>query len=215
MASLGLAPLRPVVVQVAQLVRQKDPLNFVRAVAVARTRVPEVQALLVGEGPLRRDVENAIRALDLGGALRLTGYRTDADAILAAADVVVLSSREEGLGSVLLDALLLGKPIATTRAGGIPEVIDDGRTGLLAPIADAAALGANIARLLTDRALAERLGQAARARAHDFSVEHMTDRTMEIYERVLARHSPDVRDAAMRRTTAAMRTRSESSTRAP
>ena len=213
--SLGVQPQAPLVVQVAHLVPHKDPLNFVRAVATARTRIPSLQALLVGDGPLRGEVESAVRKLGLTDTLHITGYRTDADALLAAADVAVLSSREEGLGSVLLDALLLGKPVAATRAGGIPEVIEHGVTGLIAAVNDPQALGDHIAALLSDRALATRFGAAARSRAAEFSVERMTERTLAVYERVLARTSPDGLEDTKRRTEAATRTSSASSTRAP
>ena len=215
LSSLGVTPGAPLAIQVAQLVPHKDPLTFVRAVATARRRVAPLQALLVGNGPLRGDVERAIRELGLADTLHLTGYRDDADAILAAADVVVLSSREEGLGSVLLDALLLGKPIAATRAGGIPDVVEHGVTGLLAAVNDPQALGDHIAATLTDRALAAGMGTAARARAEQFSVERMTDRTLEVYVRVLARNSPDGRDDTRRRTVAATQASSRSSARAP
>jgi glycosyltransferase involved in cell wall biosynthesis len=160
-------------------------------------------------------VADAVRSLGLEGCLHATGYRQDADALLAAADVVVLSSREEGMGSVLLDALFLGKPIAATRAGGIPEVITHGVTGLLAPVNDSPALGAQIASLLEDRTLATRLAAAARVRAADFSIERMTDRTLVVYERVLSGAPLDDLDATNRRTDAATRASSLSSTRAP
>jgi L-malate glycosyltransferase len=215
LASLGVRPGAPLVVQVAQLVPHKDPLNFVHAIAAARARVPTLQALLVGDGPLRAEVVGAVRALALEGMLHATGYREDADNLLAAADVVVLSSREEGMGSVLLDALFLGKPIAATRAGGIPEVITDGVTGLLAPVNDSASLGARIASLLEDRPLAARLAAAARARAEDFSIDRLTDRTLAVYERVLEGAPFDDLDATNRRTDAATRASSLSSTRAP
>ena len=213
--SLGVGPGAPVVVQVAQLVPHKDPLNFVHAIAAARARVPALQALLVGDGPLRAQVADAVRALGLEGCLHATGYRQDADALLAAADIVVLSSREEGMGSVLLDALFLGKPIAATRAGGIPEVITHGATGLLAPVSDSPALGAQIASLLEDPPLAARLAAAARARAGDFSIERLTDRTLAVYERVLSGAPLTDLDATNRRTDAATRASSVSSTRAP
>jgi glycosyltransferase involved in cell wall biosynthesis len=212
--SLGIVAGRPIAVQVAQLVGHKDPLNFVRAIAAARRSVPELQGLLVGDGPLRPHVESEIAALRLTGAVHLAGYRTDADALLAASDVVVLSSREEGMGSVLLDAFVLGKPIAATRAGGIPDIIEHEVNGLLAPVADATALGAHIAALLTDRPLAVRLALAAKARAPEFSVERMTDRTLEIYERVAAR-APLAAANEATRADAATRARSTSSTRAP
>jgi glycosyltransferase involved in cell wall biosynthesis len=214
LASLGIPAGAPLVVQVAQLVPHKDPLNFVRAIAEARRRVPSVQGLLVGDGPLRHDIERAIQDLALTDSFHLAGYREDADALLAASSVVVLSSREEGLGSVLLDALLLGKAIAATRAGGIPDVIEHGVTGLLASIAAPSDLGDHIASLLLDRALATRLQNAARERAKEFSVDRMTDRTLAVYERVLSGSSGD-RAATSRRTDAATRARSSDSIRAP
>jgi glycosyltransferase involved in cell wall biosynthesis len=200
--SLGVSPGRPLVVQVAQLVGHKDPLTFVRAIAAAARKVPTLQALLVGEGPLRPDVERITREAGLGGTLRLTGYRTDADSLLAAATVVCLSSKEEGMGSVLLDALLLGKPVAATRAGGIPEVVENGRSGILSEVGDADALGEAIVRILADKALANRLSVAGRARAAEFSVERMADRTLAVYARVLglgaSAASDDLTDAATR-----------------
>jgi glycosyltransferase involved in cell wall biosynthesis len=190
LAALGIAPGVPLVVQVAQLVGHKDPLNFVRALSRVRERVPDVQALLVGDGNLRPDVEREIDSLQLHSAVRLAGYRTDADSLLAAADIVCLSSSEEGMGSVLLDALAFGKPIAATRAGGIPEVVIDGECGLLAPVRDPTALGDAIVSLITDESLRTRVATGARLRAMEFSVERMTDRTISVYESVLKVAAP-------------------------
>ena len=186
LASLGVRPDAPLVVQVSQLVGHKDPVNFVGSVARAREGVPSIQALLVGDGPLRADVEREIRALGLEDTLHLAGYRTDADALLAAAQIACLSSREEGMGSVLLDALAFGLPVAATRAGGIPEVIIDGENGLLAEQSNPLALGDAIATLIADDALRARMSGRARARANEFSVERMTDRTLDIYQAVLS-----------------------------
>jgi glycosyltransferase involved in cell wall biosynthesis len=178
---LGVPRGAPLVVQVAQLVGHKDPLTFVRAIAAARKRLPRVHALLVGDGPLRADVEHLVRELGVEDALHVVGYRTDADRLLAAADVVTLSSRQEGMGSVLLDALVFSRPVVATRAGGIPEVVRDGETGLLVPIGDGEALGAAIVTLLDDRSLAARMGAAGRARAPEFSIEAMALRTRDVY----------------------------------
>lgn len=186
LAQLGVAAGAPLVVQVSQLVPHKDPLTFVRAVAHAWKRNPRLRALLVGDGPLREAVDAEIRALGIQDVLRATGYRDDADRLLAAADVVSLSSREEGMGSVLLDAIVFGRPVVATRAGGIPEVVRHGETGLLVPVGEHEALGSAMYTLLADRSLATRMGAAARARAPEFSVQAMTMRTRELYERVLA-----------------------------
>ena len=189
LATLGVALGGPLVVQVAQLVAHKDPVTFVEAMAVARDRIPDIQAVMVGDGPLRGEVVAAIDRRELRGVVHLTGYRTDADGFLAAADVVTLSSREEGLGTVLLDALALGKPVAATAGGGIPEIITDPAYGLLAPIGDAKALGLAIASLVSRIASGppERvaIANAARTRAAAFSVVATADRTAAVYDRVL------------------------------
>jgi glycosyltransferase involved in cell wall biosynthesis len=181
---------QPLVVQIAQLVGHKDPLTFVRAVAEVRKQVPNVRALLVGDGPLRAVVEAEVARLRLTDVLYVTGYRTDADSLLAAADVVTLSSKEEGLGTVLLDAMSMGKPIAATAGGGIPETVQQGVSGLLSPVGDAAKLGSDIAAILTDAALASRLSAGARNRAKDFSVERTADLTLGVYRRVLGATPP-------------------------
>lgn len=183
---LGVPDGAPLVVQVSQLVGHKDPVTFVRAVAAARARVPALRALLIGEGALRPQVEAAITECGVGDVLRLTGYRRDADALLAAADVATLSSQEEGLGTVLLDAMSMGTPTVATAAGGIPEIIVDEVSGLLAAVHDGAQLGEAIARVLTDGALAARLSSGGRARALEFSIERTAERTLAVFRRVLA-----------------------------
>jgi glycosyltransferase involved in cell wall biosynthesis len=207
LGSLGITGGGPLVVQVAQLVGHKDPLTFVRAMARVRDQVPDIEALMVGDGPLRLDIEREVRALDLGAVVRLAGYRNDADSLLAAASVATLSSSEEGMGSVLLDALAFGLPVAATRAGGIPEVIVDGVSGLLASVRDPNALGDAIIALLRDDALRERVRMNARARAIEFSVERMTDRTIEVYEEVLDRYGRSPRTSAAKSSSSASVTR--------
>lgn len=183
---LGVPENAPLVVMIAALVNHKDPLTFIRAMKDVCAAVPEAHALIVGEGSLRHEAEKEISELGLEEKVHLAGFRTDADSILAAADVVALSSREEGLGTVLIDALWMGKPIAATRAGGIPEIVQDGSCGLLASVGNSNQLGAAIARLLTDTVLRTRIAAASRARAPMFSVERTAARTALVYDRVLA-----------------------------
>lgn len=185
LGALGVPAGAPLVVQVAQLVGHKDPLTFVAAIAAARRVVPSLHALLVGDGPLRGAVEERVAALGVADAVHLAGYRGDADSLLAAATVATLTSAQEGLGTVLLDALSMGTPTVATRAGGIPEIIEDGVSGLLAPPGDADAIGGAIVRALTDAPLAARLAAGGRARAAEFSVERTAERTLAVYERVL------------------------------
>jgi glycosyltransferase involved in cell wall biosynthesis len=184
--SMGIPPGAPVIVQLAALVAHKDPLTFVRAMRVVVDAVPAAHALIVGAGPLRAAVEREVVQLALAANVHVLGFRDDADALLAAADVVTLSSADEGLGSVLLDALAFGRPVAATSAGGIPEIVEHGVTGLLAPPRDAGALGRSIVRLVGDATLRASMSTAARARANEFSISRMVDATLDVYARALS-----------------------------
>jgi len=184
LAALGVSPGAPLAVMACALVNHKDPVTYVRAIEKARRSVPNLQAVLAGDGYLRPAVERAASSLSLEGTLRIVGDRADADSLLAAADVVVMSSREEGLGSVAIDAMSFGKPVAATAAGGIPEVVEHGRTGLLVPVGDADALGDAVARLVRDPRLAASLGRNGLARAPSFSIERTVSLTASVYERL-------------------------------
>ncbi len=182
LASLGVDRRRPLAVMVSALVPpHKDPGTFVAAVAAARAAGCDCQALLVGAGPLAGATERASRRAGLDGALRLTGFRSDALELLAAADVAVLSSRDEGLGTTLLDAMQAGVPIVATAAGGVREVVRDGLDGLLVPVGDGAALGASMARVLSDRELGAALVASGRERVKAFSIERTAEAMLRQY----------------------------------
>jgi glycosyltransferase involved in cell wall biosynthesis len=185
LTALGVRPGVPLVVMVAALVGHKDPLTFVRAVASAREAGADLQALLAGDGFLREAVRAERDRLRLEEHLVLAGWQDDADGLIAAADVIALSSSEEGQGSVLLDAMQCGKPVAATSAGGIPDVVTHDETGLLVSPGDPAALGAAIARLCADPELRSRLGAAGAARVRRFAIEQTADATLGVYHRVL------------------------------
>jgi glycosyltransferase involved in cell wall biosynthesis len=185
LAALGVPAGAPLVVMVGSITPQKDPHTFVRAMAVVRRTVPTVQALMVGDGPLRGEVEELICQLNLSSTIHLTGFRTDAESLIAASDVTCLSSVQEGTSGVLIDALRLERPVAATAAGGTPEVVEDGVTGLLVPVGDSERLGAAVARLLTERSLAARLAAAGKESVARFSIECTVERTMRVYERLM------------------------------
>lgn len=194
--AVGVPPGVPLAVLVGALAEMKDPLTFVRAIAVARQRVPAVHALLVGDGPLRADIERERGALGLDDVVHLAGFRRDADALLATASVAVLSSwKDEGTPGVLMDAMALGLPIVATSAGGTAEVVEADVSGLLVPPRDARALGEAIARVLAEPALASRLAAGARARAPMFSIERTIQLTIESYLAALRGRSPPRADS--------------------
>ena len=115
----------------------------------------------------------------------LPGFRADVLALIKSFDMFVMSSETEGLGTSLLDAMAAGKACIGTRVGGIPEVIEDGVTGLLVPPHDPPALAAAIVRLLKDPARRARMGEAGLARVRtQFSVEKMVEGTLSAYRRL-------------------------------
>ena len=164
MASLGLDPSMPLVVSPARLSPQKDPITLVRAVATT-----DAALVLVGDGPLRGQVEHEIEARQLAGRVVVTGWRDDARAVLGAADVMAMSSRWEGQALVMLEAAAAGVPIVATRAPGIDGWLRDGVDALLEPVGDHLALGRAIERAIHDASIRHALlaGGAVLAKRHD------------------------------------------------
>lgn len=185
LAALGVPAGARLVIMPAALDASKDPLTFVRAIDIARRSVTDLHVLLLGEGEMRAELEREVSERGLAGMLGLPGHRRDVDALLAAADVVALTSRREALGTVLLDALAFGRPIVATAAGGIPEIVEPAGAGLLVPVGDAEAFAGALVRVLTDPGLAQRIAAAGRTRAADFDVAEVARRVERVYRAVL------------------------------
>lgn len=168
------------VVGMMRLSEEKRPALFVETARAACAADERVSFALAGDGPLRDEVRAL--ASPLGARFAMLGARGDAAAVLAAADLVLLTSRAEGTPNVLLEAQMLGVPVVATRVGGVIDAVDDGRTGVLCDADDAAGLGDAVLGLLADKALRARLGDAGPAWvASRFSVEPMVDGTDALY----------------------------------
>jgi len=174
----------PLAVAVGALSPDKDHATLLAGAAALRARHPELHWAIAGEGPLRAELEARIRALGLGDRVRLLGQLEQPLPLIAAADVFVMSSREEGLGTSVLDAMALDVPVAATRAGGIPEMLDSG-AGLLSPPGDGVALADSVALLLEDQARRECVVAAARARVSEFSVATLAAGVLKVYRSVI------------------------------
>jgi glycosyltransferase involved in cell wall biosynthesis len=144
---------------VGRLDHQKAPGDFLRAVAALPRRV---QAVWIGGGPLRRQVEAERRRLGLQDRVRLLGERDDVGELLPGLDVFLMTSLYEGLPCALLEAMAAGVPVVATAVNGVPEAVVAGVTGLLAPPADPAACAHAVRHLLDHPADAERMAAAAR-----------------------------------------------------
>ncbi len=155
-------PVRRVVTTVANLRGEKGHDVLVRAAAIVRDRVPGVIFQLVGDGPMHETLATDVQSLNLGTVVRFLGHREDVPALLRESDAFVLPSRTEAFPNGLLEAMAAGLPAVATRVGGIPELVDDGRNGLLVPAGDHEALAAAVIRVLTDDGVATRLAHEAR-----------------------------------------------------
>lgn len=172
----------PIVGNVAALVPHKGQRHLVEAAALVVRQVPDARFVIAGEGELRESLEQQIRHHGLEKHVMLAGFRPDVLSLHKAFDIFVMSSVMEGLGTSLLDAMACGKPVVATTAGGMPEVVVDGETGILVPPRDDRALAGAIVRLLEDEALRRRMGAAGAALAVDrFSAERMVAETLRVY----------------------------------
>ena len=177
----GIPPGVPLALAVGRLIEQKDHATLLRAFARARDEVPDARLAILGAGPLEGATRAFAAELGIAGAVVLPG-RTEIRDWLARATVFAHSSRWEGFGIVLLEAMLASLPVVATRVSAVPEVVVDGETGALVAAGDDEALGRELAALLADPIRARALGAAGRARAQaEFSVGRMVERTLDVY----------------------------------
>ena len=186
-AELGLASDELAVGTVGRLAWQKGIDDLLEAVRRVRPRLPRARFFVVGGGRDAEAVAAAAAAPDLGGAVTLLGPREDVPELLAAMDVVVQSSRREAMAQTTLEAMAVGRPVVSTTTVGADEAIEDGISGLLVPVGDAAALADGILALARDPARRAALGAAARARiAAHFTSARMLDRCEAILQAIHA-----------------------------
>lgn len=176
----------PWIGNVGHLTPHKGQAFLIQAMPRVLDAVPAARALIVGEGELRDQLTFRARELGLSDKVILTGFRRDIGAILANLSLFVMPSTEEGLGTAVLDALLFGLPVVGTSAGGIPEVIVDGETGLVVPPGDPDALATAMIRMLSRPDEAAEYGRRGRERVlREFSVASMVEGTLRVYREVL------------------------------
>ncbi|MFO0850051.1 MAG: glycosyltransferase [Gemmataceae bacterium] len=178
---LGLDPDRRYIVHVARHHPVKDQPTLIRGFASAAPDYPDVDLLLVGDGPLRADLERLADELGVAGRVRFVGIQKNVAEWLAAADVFALTSVSEAASLTLLEAMATGLPVVVTAVGGNPEIVRDGVDGLLFPRGDAAGCATAFRELLDDPDHAERLGESGRDRVRE---RYRLDQTVAAYYRL-------------------------------
>jgi glycosyltransferase involved in cell wall biosynthesis len=185
-AELGIPGDAPIVGTVTRLSEQKAPLDFIAAAAQVAAQRPDVHFVLVGDGPLRAEVEAAIAAQGLRERVHLTGLRRDVPELMHSFDIFALSSLWEGLPRVLPQAMAAGLPIVATAADGNAEAVTDGVNGLLTPPGDSQRFAEALLTLLTDPATAAEMGRAGLEMVDQFGAYKMVDDIEGLYESLLA-----------------------------
>jgi glycosyltransferase involved in cell wall biosynthesis len=185
-SELGLDATTPLV-GVAAVFRPEKALEVILdAHARMRAEILDAHLVIAGDGPCREQLERRIVELGIQSSVHLLGPRTDVDSILREVDAGVMSSDYEGMPLFALECFAAGVPLVATAVGGMPEIVEHGRSGLLVPPRDSGALAAALGRILTDRALANRLTTQAAASYPKFTVDAVANRYADLYERLLA-----------------------------
>jgi glycosyltransferase involved in cell wall biosynthesis len=184
-ASLELPPDSVVLMTAGRLDGNKNPLLLVEAFGRIRPEFPRAELVFLGDGPLRGELARRAGALGIPDAVRLPGSIPGAAELLAAADVVALTSFSEGMPNVLMEASAAGVPVVGTDVGGVREVVADGVSGFVVDPDDADALADRLRVLFRDEGLRTSMGRAGRDRmAADFSVGRMVDGFAGLYREV-------------------------------
>ena len=185
-ADLMIADDAPLVVAVARLDPYKSLHVLVDAAGRLVAEFPGLRVVIAGEGPERPRLERQIAELRLGDAVKLLGARSDVPDLIAACDVATLCSYSETTPLAIMEYMALGKPVVATRAGGIPDLIEDQVHGLLVEPEDPAALAQAIAKLLRDPGRARELGRRGRDRQRqEFSIDAVARRVETLYQELL------------------------------
>ena len=194
----GIAPTAPLFGIIGRLKPQKDLPTFLLAAVEILRQQPDARFLVVGDGPLREELEAQAKELDLFPALIFTGMRKDISTIMAALDVLVLSSLWEGLPVILLEAMAAARPVVSTAVDGVKSVVLPDESALLVNTGSPSALADACVKLVRDPALRKKMGSSGLKRVSDYySLNAMIDRISKLYiellrGRGLQKYIPDI-----------------------
>jgi glycosyltransferase involved in cell wall biosynthesis len=189
-------PIRPAgrrILWVGRMTEEKGTQYLIRAMKRISAAYPDARLRLVGDGPLRKDLEELVVDLGLSGAISFAGQKSHSEiaGIYSASDIVVVPSLSEGLPMVLLEAMASGRPVVATRVGGIPELVDPGRNGYLVAPGSADEIALRVIELLGHPELAAEMGAASRTLVESaHSWDAISSRVASVYASVAGEKTP-------------------------
>lgn len=178
---LGIADDQVLAITVANLRKNKDYPNLLRAAKVAMEHEPRLRFIAVGQGPLEAEITALHDELGLGDRFRLLGFRRDIPELMAASDLFLLGSAHEGLPVAIMEAFAAGLPVVATRVGGVPQQVREGREGVLVPAHDSPALAEALAKVASDEEARKRMARAARIRSADYDIRQAVAEQERVY----------------------------------
>jgi glycosyltransferase involved in cell wall biosynthesis len=180
---LGLAEDAPVVICIAELIPRKNHRQLFEAWTDVHSRLTDAALLVVGTGELEQELRRAAESRRFGGSIRMLGYRIDIPDLLELSDMIVLTSRHEGLPRVVMEAMAAARPVVATDVRGSRDLVRDGESGLLVPLGRPALLADALLRLLGYRALARRMGAAGREMIQEYALDRVLREMDAVYSR--------------------------------
>jgi glycosyltransferase involved in cell wall biosynthesis len=185
-AELGLGA-DALVIAIAALLRSEKRLDLLlTAHGQVRATVPQAHLVIAGDGPCRPELERQVAEMGLNGSVHFLGARTDVDSVLGAADIGVLSSDREGSPLLAFECMASGTPLVATAVGGVPDVVEHGRNGLLVPRRDPDALAQGLITLLCDPELRDRMARTAREMLDRYTIDATAERFAALYDSLMA-----------------------------
>lgn len=182
---LGISDDTYIIGNTSALADHKDYFTFVDAAEIALKEDPDLLFLIIGKGPKEDEISSYIRVKELENSIKMIGFRNDIPQILADLDLFMITSKTEGLGTSILDAFASGVPVLATDAGGIPELVDNGKSGVLCEVGDKRNLATELLRLRKDLALRQLLIEGAREKVKQFSKSKTAEETLKVYSELL------------------------------
>jgi glycosyltransferase involved in cell wall biosynthesis len=182
---LGIPHTAKLICSVGRLIPVKGFRHIRETMPSILNFAPTIHLVIVGEGPLRTELESLVRELSLSERVHFLGYRKDVSVILPQVDIFVHPTYGEGFGLVLLEAMYYGLPIVSTKTMSIPEIVIDGETGILVPPGDKRSVARGILKLIRFPKLAKKMGKAGKERVRLFSLEQMVKSTEALYREII------------------------------